>query len=65
MSPHTMKRKGITVREAVARLRRRWQEQIRLYPTMERDIPLSLYLHANLLHVATHGLLGGYKRKGD
>lgn len=50
----------ITAHEAIRRLRHRWQEQVRLFPTMEREIPLSLYLHANLSHVVKHGLLADY-----
>lgn len=47
--------------EAVKRLTNRWNEQVRMFPTMQQDIPLSLYVSANLQSVMRGNLLNDYK----
>lgn len=45
---------------AISRLTARWQEETLRYPLMARDIPLSVYIAANLRHVRKMCLLSSY-----
>lgn len=45
---------------AETRLRKRWREQVGLFPTMARDVPLDLYIRANVQRVIESDLLASY-----
>lgn len=45
---------------AVRRLTNRWNEQVKLYPTMRDKVPLSLYIRRNVRHVMAHDSLADY-----
>ncbi len=47
---------------AETRLRKRWKEQVDIYPTMANDIPLERYLAASWRHVSENDLLASYDR---
>lgn len=50
----------MTKDEAVARLARRWHEQVLQFPSMRRDIPLPVYIRVNTAHVVRYSLLADY-----
>jgi hypothetical protein len=45
---------------AKRRLTNRWLEQVELYPLMRREIPLALYIRANIRAVLRYDLLKDY-----
>lgn len=56
---------SITIEEATEQLTARWHEQVRLFPTMALDVPLSLYVRRNLGVVRRHALLQDYAPEGS
>ena len=52
---------GISKQAAIARLTRRWNEEIRNWPLMAKQIPLSRYIAVNLAIVQRKGLLAMYQ----
>lgn len=49
-------------KEARERLAARWREQAEIYPAMRTEIPLEVYIKANLRHVMRENLLKEYAR---
>ena len=52
---------GISKQAAIALLTRRWNEEIRNWPLMAKQIPLSRYIAVNLAIVQRKGLLAMYQ----
>ena len=52
----------MTISRALAetRLRKRWKQQVDIYPAMKNEIPLDRYVAANWRHVSENGLLADY-----
>jgi len=47
---------------AKRRLTARWKEQVDQFPLMRRDIPLAMYISANLQSVMRFDLLASYDK---